>query len=150
MYVYWLACFFSLLLYIDDLCFITFILPICPFLSVDTVSFLFLPLFKLACLMPPQKWHLATAMRLILKQIKACLWLDLKTKIRLVSILYMYATFLSNAFNKEIICKLIYKKLIFYFFTALLGKFRFTELLSKLLGLLFNFELIFADLQIFC
>ena len=46
---------FPLLLYIDDLCFITFILEICPFLSVDTVSFLFLPLFKLACLMPPQK-----------------------------------------------------------------------------------------------
>lgn len=56
-----LHCMYIFMIY--ALCFIikwspTFILRICPFLSVDTVSFLFLPLLKLTCLLCPQKWHL--------------------------------------------------------------------------------------------
>lgn len=66
--------FATLYIYIYDLCFIikwspTFILRICPFLSVDTVSYLFLPI-KVVCLLRLQKWHLENAARLFLKQIK--------------------------------------------------------------------------------
>ena len=43
---------------------------ICPVLSADMLSFLFLLLLEPVCLMPPQKWHMETAMRLFLKQTK--------------------------------------------------------------------------------
>lgn len=73
------ACFF-LLFDIHDLCCIIKWSKL-HFLICGHGFILIPSLLKLACLVPPQKWHLATAMRFLLKQIKAGSWLDLKSLI---------------------------------------------------------------------